>query len=705
MWHYYDNDGQKQGPYSDVQLRGFAKQGTITPETRIENEDGKSVLARKVKGLTFSEAAPSVEVETYGVTSSPPPPPVEVNPFAAPPPVEVNPFTAPKPVEVNPFTTSLPQSVPTPVPKEENKGAFGKTIVGILKTIVVVVILSVIGGTVLPIVLEYKNRSDVAKELVKEELSSTPLEITDISVNWTTKPTVFEVVTAFWGSFLNKITDSADTVAASASGQFTVKAKTTEKLYKSVGNEDGLRELGVANLREKEFNDAMEKHRKLPTTQQNDLRDATPQDQSSFRFYKILIPGAEEVIVTGSIDLAKEGNEAWRKNNVRRDPFSFGNDFASESKLQGASKLDDPKTKENVQKIIQQRKDFIAKVDEVYGKWTFNEAEKSGLDRVVGDKPLKITAGSVDWKDKTMSSASGKFTVKTKTTEKFYQSVDRKKGLEKLAIPKLYEEKAKELGIADIYEKEIAEGDLLKQFEFYEVLLSSGSDVTLTGTIKLANSESGDWRVADIQADPLPITDNFVRDSQLRNACKLDDPDAKRKVETHIKNFIDFLTALIKQKDDFDKFCRSGMEYEGNFRYKEATGGIRVVFESNEKNTAKGTMTISFFNAKVPRRFIVEVNTEKTTIYPVTGRFEALVPRPAREFGLTGNEAGIKDAFEVVMANEVNIQFTDEIKFSLVVNGQIIPLKLSRVGDGDTKQNTTTTDRNWIKPAIKNWER
>lgn len=46
-----------QGPVTDGQLKGLAKTGRITPETMVETEDGKTALARKVKGLTFPEAA------------------------------------------------------------------------------------------------------------------------------------------------------------------------------------------------------------------------------------------------------------------------------------------------------------------------------------------------------------------------------------------------------------------------------------------------------------------------------------------------------------------------------------------------------------------------------------------------------------------------------------------------------------------------
>jgi hypothetical protein len=58
-WYYYDNNGQKQCPISGGKLKGLSLQGVITPETIVENEEGKSVPARKVQGLTFADVVQS----------------------------------------------------------------------------------------------------------------------------------------------------------------------------------------------------------------------------------------------------------------------------------------------------------------------------------------------------------------------------------------------------------------------------------------------------------------------------------------------------------------------------------------------------------------------------------------------------------------------------------------------------------------------
>ena len=135
-WYYYDEKGDKIA-VTGGQLKGLAKAGVITPETIIENEEGKSAPARKVKGLTFAVPTPSVETEFYGLASPP-----EPSPFTAPvpetkdtsvaiPTETTNPFTVPlpvaaKPVE-NPFTATMPtenKTVPqnVSVPVAENEG-------------------------------------------------------------------------------------------------------------------------------------------------------------------------------------------------------------------------------------------------------------------------------------------------------------------------------------------------------------------------------------------------------------------------------------------------------------------------------------------------------------------------------------------------------------------------------------------------------
>ncbi|MDR1290884.1 MAG: GYF domain-containing protein [Planctomycetaceae bacterium] len=50
-YYYYDNIGQKHGPIDFAQLKMLALQGVITPETIVENENGKIQNANEVNGL------------------------------------------------------------------------------------------------------------------------------------------------------------------------------------------------------------------------------------------------------------------------------------------------------------------------------------------------------------------------------------------------------------------------------------------------------------------------------------------------------------------------------------------------------------------------------------------------------------------------------------------------------------------------------
>lgn len=89
---YIDSSGKKHGPINGQYLKTLAIQGTITSETIIETENGKSAPARKVSGLTFVETAPSI---------TPPP----IMPSSLIP-------TAQVPPAANPFCTNCGNSVP-----------------------------------------------------------------------------------------------------------------------------------------------------------------------------------------------------------------------------------------------------------------------------------------------------------------------------------------------------------------------------------------------------------------------------------------------------------------------------------------------------------------------------------------------------------------------------------------------------------------
>lgn len=71
-WFYFDNDGTKQGPINDYQLKALVRRGVITTETHIETASGQQVTAEKIKGLPFPTASmpPSNSNETYGVSEN-----------------------------------------------------------------------------------------------------------------------------------------------------------------------------------------------------------------------------------------------------------------------------------------------------------------------------------------------------------------------------------------------------------------------------------------------------------------------------------------------------------------------------------------------------------------------------------------------------------------------------------------------------------
>ena len=88
-WHYFDENGNKVGPVRGRELKLLAQQGSIAPNTRVEDENGQIALAKQVTGLTFPESTPtSAAPNSYSVAQPEseepssvivPPPPVSQN--------------------------------------------------------------------------------------------------------------------------------------------------------------------------------------------------------------------------------------------------------------------------------------------------------------------------------------------------------------------------------------------------------------------------------------------------------------------------------------------------------------------------------------------------------------------------------------------------------------------------------------------------
>jgi len=76
-WHYFNENREKIGPITGRELKQLVQQGTITRETFVEDPNGRTGLAKDVKGLTFPETAQPEPEELFIAT---PPPPIQAAP-------------------------------------------------------------------------------------------------------------------------------------------------------------------------------------------------------------------------------------------------------------------------------------------------------------------------------------------------------------------------------------------------------------------------------------------------------------------------------------------------------------------------------------------------------------------------------------------------------------------------------------------------
>ena len=83
QWFYYDKNGEKRETNAD-ELKRMAQNGTITPDTIVETENGKKAKAGNVKGLIFLDVAPPPiwewPVEPTHIRHVPPPLPPQSAP-------------------------------------------------------------------------------------------------------------------------------------------------------------------------------------------------------------------------------------------------------------------------------------------------------------------------------------------------------------------------------------------------------------------------------------------------------------------------------------------------------------------------------------------------------------------------------------------------------------------------------------------------
>ncbi|MCL2710957.1 MAG: SUMF1/EgtB/PvdO family nonheme iron enzyme [Planctomycetaceae bacterium] len=135
-WYYFNENGEKVGPIRGRDLKQLAQQGTVTPDTRVEDENGRVVLAKNVTGLTFLEATES-EMVSFASSTVILPPSAEPNPFTAIP-VAQNPFAAVPPVLEKPFAVHTPKANPQKVAVPiagENRKSFGATMASTMRSL------------------------------------------------------------------------------------------------------------------------------------------------------------------------------------------------------------------------------------------------------------------------------------------------------------------------------------------------------------------------------------------------------------------------------------------------------------------------------------------------------------------------------------------------------------------------------------------
>jgi len=195
-------------------------------------------------------------------------------------------------------------------------------------------------------------KASVKKELDRGFLAERPVELTNVSINWKRTTSLMDAIK------FNKV---------EGSGTFSATGKTTEGFYESVGTEYGLRKLGITDTCESEFNNAKKEVDKVSRDYETDLRNDFPYERPEFPvFYEARVLKGEKVTLTGTIELVKHDKSDWQVREVKVVLFSMDDDekkFLRESKLSvKVCKLDDPKAKDTVNAIIQQRKDFVGKV-------------------------------------------------------------------------------------------------------------------------------------------------------------------------------------------------------------------------------------------------------------------------------------------------------------------------------------------------------
>ena len=173
-WYYFNESNEKIGPVRGRDLKQLVQEGTVTQNTRVEDENGRIAFAKNVTGLPFHEMTKPDAVPSKLSTVMLPPAagaengtkstaenlgeqdfaqlredferlqkqqeqqqvanPAAVNPFTASMPVAENPFITPMPAAVNPFATPLTEAY-VPIIEDCNRKSFVEMIVSMTRSV------------------------------------------------------------------------------------------------------------------------------------------------------------------------------------------------------------------------------------------------------------------------------------------------------------------------------------------------------------------------------------------------------------------------------------------------------------------------------------------------------------------------------------------------------------------------------------------
>ena len=122
-WYYFTADNQRIGPITAAQLKQLAAMGHITPDTIIENVNGRREKAGNVRGLTFSTAKP--------VPADTPRPEITPIPLAVPVP------TSSTPTATTSSALPIPRTNKASRPAPETQ-AFAFRLIALVLTVLVV---------------------------------------------------------------------------------------------------------------------------------------------------------------------------------------------------------------------------------------------------------------------------------------------------------------------------------------------------------------------------------------------------------------------------------------------------------------------------------------------------------------------------------------------------------------------------------------